>query len=433
MAEKLKIKKRKRPLKNGAIEKQVSYIMAVPRSMRQVEDLDEIVSRLHASKLFHLVSYKRDEDPVFQILYKEEEYEVTLIPENLDLPELYTINHRFSEEDIEAMRNATAGITAAMTFQSNNIDSYHLQLKVLYEIVPDMVGLVDFSSERILSGLWATMAAKSEVPPAPSYIYCIQAVGNEQSDTVWLHTHGLNRCGSIELEILPSDKEFYTDHSNVLQTIAGNIVTREPLGEEEDMFWVSTFSNGQYLICTWVDWAEAVIPFPGDMIGGAGDRENGHNENTGVIYVYPCPDDFEKRHYVPISVFNELLRENPLMMISSEETSRMKALALERIEYFRSYFNKPEYHGLMKFGLLVDQEFQNEEGNSLEHIWFAVKKMDGKKVFCERIQDAYYIKSLNEKSDITLSLDQLTDWILSSPEGDSISPDGVYQLYQSNE
>ena len=421
-----------RKLKQGAIEKQVSYIMAVPRDMDLIKDPDDIIARLREAKNFQLVHYRMgDEEMEIAVSYNGEEYALTLTPENLELPELYTINHHFTEDDIAAMKAASVGLTSAMTFGGNNLDSYHLQLKVLDCVVPDMVGIVDFCAEKILSGLWAHMAARSEVPPAPSYIYTIQAVSGD-NDVVWLHTHGLNRCGSIELEILDSDREYYGDQCNVLQTIAGNVITRGPLGEEEDAFWVSTLSDGSYLMATWVDWAEAVLQYDGNMLGGAADREEGHNDNTGVLYVYPSADDFEKKHYVHISIYNEDLRNNPIMMISSEETERMRALARERFSYFRNWVQREDVTGIIKFGLLVDDEYQNEEKTNLEHIWFEAEEIDGDTVKCLRTQDAYYIKSINEGDELEIELDKLTDWVLYLPAF-SVTPDSVYLLVQVEE
>lgn len=424
-----------RPLKQGAIEKQCSYIMAVPRPQTNaagnpvpIEELlswDKIVSRLKETDLFQLFSYKTDVPMEVNLSYGEQEYSVHLELETLNLPELYTMNHQLSEADLSGMKAAKGGLTASMTFGKDILESYLVQIKVLCCIVPDMVGLVDFSSERILSGVWADMAARSKVAPAPSYIYSIQAVNDEHS--VWLHTHGLNRCGSVELEILGSDREHYQDHAMVLQTVAGNVITKEPLGEERDLFWISTLSDGRQLMGTWLDWTLAVRFYERNELGGAAEHEEDPKLQTGVLFFYLSPEDFQKKQFVPITAFNDALADNPMMMISIQETERMRALAAERLDCFRREIEKPGINGLMKFGLEVDAEYRKDEDLNLEHLWFEVLSMGTDTVHCKRTQDAYYIKALNEGDEMDLPLSKLTDWVLYTEER-QITPDSVYLL-----
>ena len=97
-------------------------------------------------------------------------------------------------------------------------------------MLPDALAVIDDSSEKILSGRWVALAAESEVPPAPRYLYTAQAVSGEE-DCVWLHTHGLNRCGRPELEVLASTKDNYQEHYNVLETLANRILEDEEVPE----------------------------------------------------------------------------------------------------------------------------------------------------------------------------------------------------------
>ena len=64
------------------------------------------------------------------------------------------------------------------------MESYHLQLKILAEAVPEMAGIIDFCAEKILSGVWTKLAIEAEVPPCPDYIYSVQVISGE-SDEIW--------------------------------------------------------------------------------------------------------------------------------------------------------------------------------------------------------------------------------------------------------
>ena len=49
----------------------------------------------------------------------------------------------------------------------------------------------------------------------------------DEGGEVWLHTHGLNRCGLYELEILKSDKENYNNHYYLISTLASHLLDKD--------------------------------------------------------------------------------------------------------------------------------------------------------------------------------------------------------------
>ena len=197
-----------------------SYMFAVPAQPRDVENLELILERLHTAGAFQLLSEHMEEETLYlKINYEGELYSAEVYPSNFALPELYRCQHLFPDVDAEAVQAAEFGLAVEMEFGTNPLISYHLQLKLIYALLPDLLAVLDDSSEKILSGRWAVLAAQSTVPPAPRYLFTAQAVSGED-DCVWLHTHGLNRCGRPELEVLNSDKETYQTHYNTLETLA---------------------------------------------------------------------------------------------------------------------------------------------------------------------------------------------------------------------
>ncbi len=122
------------------------------------------------------------------------------------------------------------------------------------------------------------------------------------------------------------------------------------------------------------------------------------------------------------------------MMYTSEETSRMKALAIERISYIIDISkNLSGYQNagiLVKVGLEVDEEFKN--GVMQEHIWFEVKSFDEYRntFMAELTQEPYYIAALKRGDMRECAFDEITDWV-AFLDGDRISPDSVYKLEKS--
>lgn len=420
-------KKEKRQPFKGNIEKTISYIMAIPRNEDDIKDPIPLIQRLKESSLFNFKNADMKENITVIIEYKNTDYEIELIPESFELSDLYAINHTLTEENYHLLTKAECGVTLAMKFSDSIMDSYHLQLKVLYTILPDMIAGLDFCTERILSGVWIKLAALSDINPSPDYIYSIQAISGEHDD-VWLHTHGLNRCGSIEIEILESDRENFNTHGQLLQTIAKRIISEGSFIDEEGLFFAARINNGEPLIVTWISWPRAIGMFDSpDTIGGLQDRIESHKENTGVIYAYACENDYINKKFTKLNEYSDALNNNSMMMLTTEETQRMSSLAKERVNYFIDAIKNDEVQGIMKMGLLVDEEFQNEDNTAKEHLWFEIKEICGDIVKALRTQDAYYIKNFQAQKEYELSLADLTDWIIYTKTR-TITPDSVYLL-----
>ena len=61
-------------------------------------------------------------------------------------------------------------------------------------MIPNQIGVLDESAEKMLPAKWVTMSANSKILPSSKSLFSIQVVINEDK-RIWLHTHGLCRCG----------------------------------------------------------------------------------------------------------------------------------------------------------------------------------------------------------------------------------------------
>lgn len=414
---------------SGNIEKTVSYIMAVPRDSESIASPGKLFESLDREpKGFELMDVRMNEEDAYftvYVKYKSNLYTLDVMAEEFDLSD-FLVKHYFSEKDKKAMQLATAGLTTSMVFGENALDSFHLQLKVLAWLVPDMVGIVDFASTNVLSGIWARMAAKAAVPPAPNYLYAIHAVTGDD-DMVWLHTHGLNRCGLMELEIIGTDKERYGNHATVLEAMASKAIAAGELPDAEEPDFIAGLPDDRAIVATWIEWERAVARYSPEMTGGLNDRKDGHNENTGCLFLYLTEEDYKENNFVPLTELAEEDFENPLIMISNEETERMSALARERVYYLREGLEHEGAKAIVKMGLDVDEDEREEAGTDFEHIWFEVKEITYNSITGELIQEPYFVKSMHEGSVSTMPYSRLTDWILYLPEF-QVTPDSAYLL-----
>ena len=406
-------------------EKELSFMVAIPKNEEDIADFEHLAEQLKSSSVLTLKDSKINDMLWLKIGSGEYEYGVRIDTMEVEIPEMFRIQHFFRDIDIEAIQQQKKGLVVEMLFDEHILDSYHTQLKLIHELLPDCLAVLDGSSEKVLSGKWVALAAKSNVPPSPRYIFTVQAVSGD-SEEVWLHSHGMNRCGLPELEILNSTKDTYNDHYNIIETMAKRMLEKGEPPQEKEPMYLAMVTNEIPLMATVVHWKEALKKYPSGVLCGAGDRKEGHNQNTDVIFCYPTPESMEKKQYYEVSVFDEYLNENPIYMLTNQETDRMRRLAAERLNYMLKMFGREKITILVKVGLEVDEEFK-EDGNSFEHIWFELKEKHQDTFTAELTQEPYYVKDLHEGAVMTFPYGQITDWIIFTPEG-RVTPDDVYLL-----
>lgn len=121
---------------------------------------------------------------------------------------------------------------------------------ILQAITTSDIDFVDQNSScKILSGRWVKLVSESAIPPSPKYLYSIHAINNAKQDNdIWLHTHGLNRCGSVELEIIGAAKESYNLVGNIIETVATSVIYNGLIRPKEPL------PIGKNIIITWQKW-----------------------------------------------------------------------------------------------------------------------------------------------------------------------------------
>lgn len=412
--------------------KELSYMLAVPEDSTDVANGVLHLARLKNAKDFTVNGLEEKAGELqLTIGYRGKEYKVRMIPTEFKIPELYRIQHFFPDVDVEKLKKAHEGLGVIMEFDDDPSESYHLQLKIIHAALPKKLAVFDDSAEKILSGKWVALAAASAVAPAPRYLYTVQAVSDEEG-VVWLHTHGLNRCGHPELEVLASDQEHYQSHYGILEAMANRTLELEEPLEEGEPLYLAQLSENIHLVTTHIHWKHAVKYFDETLLGGLCDREEGHNGNTSVIFAYPDQEAFERGQLCSVRVYDDLLKNNPIYLVSAKETERMKALAQARLAYVKKAYEDPTNKIMLKLGLPADEDLGDGE-NEKEYIWFELMQIlpeagdDGEEFLAQLTQEPYYIKDLKAGDMGEYAWDQVTDWLIYTSER-RISADDVYLL-----
>lgn len=412
----------------------------------------QIEKALSSQKDFNVISFNKVEiDSEFSIMsfaaeieYKETKFNVDLYvceTKNINLND-YGLANSIDEKSLQTATEQEYFLETSLYFELEPLTSFHLQLKIMNAIVPDASLAIDFMSYRLLSAKWLKMTAKSSIPPSPDYLYILHGVYDEDGEggsrRYWFHTHGLHRCGSVELEILNFKQG--AEQMNTLINMTVKKFLSDP-AKEKERFTIGY--DGMGINLCWLRWEEALKDLPENILGGASDRDevdNVHAEPSGILFAV------EDGNMVSPEIYVSTLAENPIYYITNEETDRMSALAKERFplfeEVFKKEYKKPEKKSflksifgskqeeqpgwtfLVKLGLTVDNP---EAGSEKEHLWYEVQAIENGKIEGKLLNQPYWISGLNKGDVKSYPLDLLTDWVIYSPDN-TFTPDSIYLL-----
>lgn len=410
-----------------------------------------IKQSLNNSKDFRLLSFSTLEDKggfylsafTAEIEYKNHTYVADIYTAETEtlLLQDYGFANNIDRESIEAAQKQQFYLEVSMFFSEDNLASFHLQMKILNAIIPDASVVIDFMSYRLLSARWLALSARSEIPPSPDYLYTLHCVYDQESEEkdkrYWFHTHGLQRCGSVELEMINITQGIEQMHTLMNMTVKKFLT--DPSKEKEE--FVIGYDGMGINLC-WLRWEEALNDFPSGILGGLNDRkEEGdiHAGPSGIIFAV------EDKNMTSPEIYASTLADNPIYYISTEETNRMSALAKERFGMFREVFEKEnpwkdkksfiknifgkkpddsQWAFLVKLGLTVDNA---ESDNDKEHLWFEVLSINNNEIEAKLLNQPYWIASLKEGGTYKYPVDLLTDWIIYGPES-TYTSDSIYEL-----
>jgi uncharacterized protein YegJ (DUF2314 family) len=403
-------------LANGEV-KPASWIMAILPKEEDQPDVTSIMDILEASN-FDVISIEHtekseSESALWELLVKcrnndESVSSFTIWVEHSErLEDLHQNWECVTEEEIENGNKSRYTFGISMVFSDDTLGDYHKQLKFIYTIAPQAILMIDIAACRPFSWSWVKETALSNVPPSPDNLFCIHAVYDEDEDT-WLHTHGLLRCGSIELEILNASKDNASTLSILLNTAAIMMI------EDGIPDALEPFEIGKDMDVLWMPWEEGIKKVAAKSQGSKNDRNDYHDHPSGILF---APGGFFKR-YKHVSTYLSVLDDNPLLYISNLETERMSALAKERFNSFSKAMKlntNEDWAFMVKLGYMVDEA---ESDDQREHLWFQVNDIkDESAIIATLLNEPYGIDRMHEGDQNEHSIENITDWVIYSSHG----------------
>lgn len=329
-----------------------------------------------------------------------------------------------TEADVEAVQGANHAIRVTTTLGEPVLERFHETVKLASALAPDAVALHDDGAMIWRSATWIDGTVSSVAPPSPLHLFTLHAVTHE--GRMWLHTHGLLRCGAIELEVLDAAPESRHALMYIVNTAALLTIERGT-PEPHDAFVI-----GKDMTLAWRLWDEAVNAAGPLAVGGLDDRES-HDFLVGTLAV----PTGRKRGFIrkrPVWASVEelvpIVDDNPLFFRSTMETRRASMLASEHFGVFRDlaqrHVDEDDWIFHVKLGYQVDDE-ENGPVDGNEHLWFAVHAVDGARIDATLLNQPYGIARMSQGDRDWHPADQLSDWTIEAFD-EVFGPDRIDQL-----
>ncbi|MCA9669875.1 MAG: DUF4026 domain-containing protein [Myxococcales bacterium] len=332
------------------------------------------------------------------------------------------------DEDVQSATEATWAMGVGVELGDEPLGEYHQQLKLLAALAPDAVFALDVSALTPRPGEWLAEVAASQAPPSPETLFTIHCVGDQGESTVWMHTHGLDRCGSVELDLVDVPASFVSLAGTLLNTVATMFI-EQGVPEADEVFVA-----GHGIELLWLPWEDAMDKVGRNVPGGRGDRrDEAHCGARGVLFA-PAKGLFGRRKHKGVDYYREQLEQNPLLYISDMQTERAAALARERLPRFRALYERfsedktdegeKAWLFLVKLGYTIDGA---ESETDREHLWFEIHAMSDERVEATLLNEPYSIASMREGQRGEHSLSKLSDWTVLCEHG-RFEPDTIREL-----
>jgi hypothetical protein len=129
------------------------------------------------------------------------------------------------EPEVDAVLASRFCVTVSCKLDRNALAAIHAELQLLAALAPEAVAMLDLNACTAKSGDWMRRAGSEKVPPPVTSFFTIHSVFDEEGDgETWLHTHGLRRMGSIELDMLGVRTEQASTMAGVINRVARDFI-----------------------------------------------------------------------------------------------------------------------------------------------------------------------------------------------------------------
>ncbi len=329
-----------------------------------------------------------------------------------------------SEDDCQKiLEKRQHAVMASAVYNNFAIEEYQMHLKILALLSPHSEMVIDLQSFSIHSGAWLRHTLNFPLPPSLRYLFTVHSIYDDDKEEheYWFHTHGLNRLGLPEIEIMDvhNDDIAYA-LSNLIAVVAKFIIEN---GIQEEIF-EGKIKFAYDIPTTFLSFDDAQKHFDKNILGMI-DRDNDDDMHShDMLVVVPLEDG----KIVGFEKYKDKLGDNSIFALSSFETMLMKEAARTTVGHFINLLEQYVEHE--DFSFLVKLQYKDLETDESEHLWFDVYGYDKDNLTFDAVllNTPYYNIGITEGTRGDYSLSRLTDWIVNI-EDYSYTSSNIYMLF----
>jgi uncharacterized protein YegJ (DUF2314 family) len=216
----------------------------------------------------------------------------------------------------------------------------------------------------------------------------------------WASTHGLTRCGRVELELLGVPAVYTSESVHIVDGLAALTLETSlpPAGQP--------ISIGSNLLVSLMLCDKAIAMLKDDMPG----REDRNIPTVAIVSsdatsVYP-KDAVETLHLGETAVVKTLR--------STERSAKLAQDNWDLLLKASVQIGESEHAGCL---VQVPWTHVDDDDSPREYLWFRVLDVKGKEVIGELAHQPSIVTTLNEGQKETITAKDVTDWVLMTPVG----------------
>lgn len=280
-------------------------------------------------------------------------------------------------------------------------------LRVLRVAAPDACAIIDPDTQAMHGPQWLDHVVGTQLPPRLDAFYQVHRI--HEDGLIWLHTHGLERLGVPELEMLGVSTQNLEQATRLFRAGVAHLVHQGVPAHGEPV------QLGRGMVVSFIPWNIA-HPYLRHHPGGPADRDDAHECHNLVLVTR---GSIEQQRWVSAVQCVQNLKGRLQLYLSAYETHRQEAASRVRWPWLTVlhgvYRDVPQWDFLAKFS------FDHPEGR--EHLWFEIDDMHAHGATGTLLQHTGFRADLSPDTIHELALDQLSAFRVRSPFGTASADD----------
>jgi hypothetical protein len=316
-----------------------------------------------------------------------------------------------------AVQAARWGVEVAVRLDARSpLQAFGRQVRFALRVVPQAVALHDANALRFVPMARARAIASWRTAPPPTDLYVGQAIFSpeEGGKRWWFHTHGLQRAGLPDVEILRVPHRLVTAASLTVRAFVRAHLGRPvpTTGRSDQVF------PGHAI--AWVPALEAAATlgsrFPGNLAERGGSL--GH-DGRRIALVEAGREGRALRP--PIALLRWFDRGEGVVSVPEQESERAARLARERWDVFAGLFARHGSERAWEFAVCAGVE---RPGGGTEYLWWSVEEVRARRMRARLASDPCPGIDVERGALRWYAVDDLVDWAVHAPDV-SVDPSTV--------